>query len=88
MGDGETAADEALLQITLNSVGVTHMRLRWIASGLAERATLAKQVPAAVQFDLDRAKAPLICLEQLRVPAVCLLAPAEFVLLGHKALDS
>jgi hypothetical protein len=76
------------LQVTLDRAGVTHMRFRWIAPRFAQGATLAEQVPAAVQFDLYRAKALLICVEELRVRAVYLLAPAKFVLLGHKALDS
>jgi hypothetical protein len=64
------------------------VRLARIAPGLAERSTLAEQVPAAVEFDLDSPQPLLISLELFGVRAVRLFAAAKLVLLTYQALDS
>src|SRR6185437_3942600 len=50
-------------------------------------ATLAEQIPAAVELDLDRPQTILVGLETIGVVAVRLLAMAELVLLGDEVLD-
>jgi HAD superfamily hydrolase (TIGR01509 family) len=56
--------------------------------GVAQCRPLAEQIPAAVEFDLDRAEAFLVGLERLDVMAVGVLAVAQTVLLGYKLLDA
>ena len=54
---------------------------------IPERAPLAEQVPAAVEFDLDLPQPFLIGFERVRVEAVGFLAVAQLVLLGDEPLD-
>jgi hypothetical protein len=64
-------------------VGLVRVRSR-----LAERSALAKQVPAAVELDLDVLQPTLVVLELAGVVCVGFLATPEPVLLGNEVLDS
>ena len=61
------------------------MRLLGIAAGVAPRTPLAQQIPAHVQFDLDRPQAVRVGLECAGVLGG--LASAQLVLLGDQPLD-
>src|SRR5580704_15379177 len=83
---GETCSLE-LLPEALDRVGVADVDGVGVAPGVAGRAPLAEQVPAAVELDLDVAQALLIGLERVVVRRVGLLAGAKRVLLGDQTFD-
>lgn len=78
----------ALLQVALNGVRIANLRFVRILVELLAGASLAKQVPAAVQFDLHRAQALAIGLERRRGLALGLLLATQLVLLCDEAFDS
>jgi hypothetical protein len=63
------------------------VRVVGIRAGVAERAALAEQVPAAIEFDSHLIEPALVCRQPVLVGAVALLAAAEPVFLGDQALD-
>jgi HAD superfamily hydrolase (TIGR01509 family) len=76
-----------LLEVALDRIGVTHVRVLGVGAGGAQRPTLAEQIPAAVELHLDGSQPVLIGLEPVRVHVVGFLPVAEIVLLGNEPLD-
>jgi hypothetical protein len=75
-----------LLPVPLDGVGVACCGLIRIYAGVPEGASLAQQVPADVELDLNGTQAPRVCLERLGF--ILLLSVSQRVLLFNKALDS
>src|SRR2546430_4967737 len=75
-----------LLQVSLDGVGLARLSLVGARARVSKCSPLAQQVPADVEFELDRAKALSVSLKSLG--AVSLLAVAQLVLLLHEALDA
>ena len=60
----------SLLQVANDGIRVADVCLLRVRAGMAQRAALSEQVPAAVEFDLDRAQALLIGLDPVGVVTV------------------
>src|SRR6188472_3616218 len=80
-------AGARLLLVTLDGVGVAHLRLVGILSELCACASLPEQVPAPVELDLDSAQSMLVFLQPFGVAAVGLLAATQGMLLRDEVLD-
>src|SRR5215831_942032 len=78
----------ALREVALDRVRVSHLRVFGIGPGVAQRAPLAKQIPAPVEFDLHGAQPLLVFTELVHIAAVCLFAAAKVVFLGDEVFDS
>src|SRR5205807_8571782 len=76
-----------LLLIPLHGAGIAGRRLPGITAGIPECPALSQQVPTPVELNLHRAQALLVALESIGIRAVCLLAPAQVLLLRHQSLD-
>src|SRR5712664_2232418 len=74
--------DESFISadVLLDDFGRPGVRLGRIAAGFAQRAPLAQQVPALIQFDLNVG-------ETLAASRIEGFLPEEPVLLGHQALN-
>jgi len=59
-----------------------------VGARISKRSTLAEEVPAAVELDLDGAQPVAVFVELLRLLTVCFFAAPKLVLLGDEALDS
>src|SRR3954451_15803617 len=86
--DACPSARRGLLQVVLDGPGVARLGVVRVAPGLAQRAALAQQVPAAVELDLDSVEALAVALQNRLVGAVALLGVAQLALLGHEPLDA
>jgi len=75
-----------LLPVSLDGAGVARCGLIGIGAGVPEGPSLAQQVPADVELDLNGTQALRICLERLGF--ILLLSGSQRVLLFNKALDS
>jgi hypothetical protein len=84
---GAGAPPAELLLVTLDGLGAANLRVVRVLPELLSCSPLPKEVPAAIEFHLNRAQAIAIGLEQLLVVPVSLLATAQLVLLADKALD-
>jgi len=76
-------AESTLLLVSLDDLGTPHVGVVRVTPGLAERATLAKKIPALVERDLELLQAVPIGI----VDIAGRLALPELVLLGHQLLD-
>ena len=72
------------VQVALDLVGRTHLRLPWVAAGLTQRAPLPKQVPALIEGDLHGAQSRVLF--GLVDLAVLQLGP-QLLLLGDQLVD-
>jgi len=62
---GQDAAPTPLLQVPLDGVGVARSSLVGARAGVAKGPALAQQIPAYVEFELDRAKTFSVSIEGL-----------------------
>src|SRR5437773_1216677 len=76
-------ADQPLLLVALDGLGVAHVSRIRILARLTERAALTEQVPALVEADLDRLE-PVVL---VGVQPAFADAVVELVLLGDELLD-
>jgi hypothetical protein len=71
-------------QITLDLIGWAHMRITGVAAGPAQSASLSQQVPALVEFYLDRLQPGVF---GLTADLAALQFGAQILLFGHERVD-
>ncbi len=78
----------ALLAVVLDRARVADLRAVRVDPGVAARAALAEEVPAAVELDRDLLEPAAVAGERVLVGGVVLLAAQEAVLLVDEGLDA
>ncbi len=86
-GPGD-AGDHPSLLVALDGRRIPDLGVVRIGTGAAARTTLAQQVPAAIELDLDLVEALTVAGEGLIVRAVVLLARSQRVLFVHEPFDA
>ena len=77
-----------LLQVTLDGIGVANLRLVRILPELLSGPPLPKEIPTAIELDLNPPQPLLICLKVLIVLAIVRFALPKLVLFGDEAFYS